>query len=623
MTQLQPHLGSLLFLLLAVFAVYGRLLGHEFLMTWDDSLYVVNNEAVKGLSWQHVKAVFSSYYVGNYAPVQMLSYMLDYELWGMKAGGFLFANIIVHTLNGLLIYRLLLRCHDDRLVATIGAAFFLLHPVQVESVAWISERKNLLAMFFFLLAWEGYCRYRVADDGKGIPAYTASMAAFIIALLAKSVAVIFPVVILMYDFCYPVKTQRIRLWDKVPYILASVIVAALAVQSQIPVDDGWGGGGNGGGLTGYHGGSALATFLSMLTVFCRYIGMLVWPAGLSAAYEPVIHQSIDLTVIAAAFILIGISFLSIRLFRVNRKVGFWPVVFFIGLLPVSQIVPLITLMNDRYLYFPMLGAAALVGCGASYLYKRLRSWQRVPFFSCVTLLLILLSVVSFYRAAIWQNDITFGRDTVAKCPSHYAAWEGLGEAYYFSIPPRNNEAVQAYSRALELDPESKPTLYNLGVLYVERGDYDKGYELLSKLVYLYKDHAVGWAYLGDIYMHRQDYAEAEKSYKQALTLIPNMKQAIFGLGNLSIIKGHLDQALNNYSRIESMGDNDPDLTYQLARVESLAGHRDEALMWMEKALQRGYHNYNNLLENKELSAIRESPRFAFLQQQYFPVYQRH
>lgn len=531
----KPFFGPVLLLLVTVFAVYSQIFSHEFLMTWDDRLYVVQNEAVHGFSWQHIHDVFSNFYVGNFAPVQMLSYMLDYEIWGLKAGGFLFTNILVHVLNGMLIYRLLLRCHGDRFIATIGAAFFLLHPVQVESVAWISQRKNLLAMLFFLLAWEGYSRYRETDGGKGVLAYIASNTAFVLALLAKSVVVFFPVILFMYDHCYPVKNRRLRFLDKVPYIIAAVIIAMLTTQSQIPTDDGWGGG-TGGGLTGYHGGNAFATLLTMLTVFCRYIGMLVWPAKLSAAYEPTIHQTIDATVIGAIILLISIGLFSVRLFRVNRKVGFWLFFFFIGFLPVSQIIPLITLMNDRYLYFPMLGAAALVGSGAFYLQQILRTWQAVPFYLLLVLLLILLSVGSFRRTAIWQNDITFGRDTVAKCPTHYAAWEGLGEAYYFSVPPHNDEAVQAYTRALEIAPMSKLTLYNLGVLYVEMGNYDKGYELLNKLLYYHNDHAAGWAYLGDIYLHNKNFKEAEKSYKQALALKPDTQHAVDGLTNLELIQ---------------------------------------------------------------------------------------
>lgn len=611
------HLGPLLLLLTASIIVYGRALGHEFLMTWDDSRYVVQNAAVHGFSWEHVRTLFSSYYFGNYAPVQLLSYMLDYEVWGLRAGGFLFTNILIHTLNCLLLYRLFLKLHADQLLATIGAAIFLLHPVQVESVVWISQRKNLLAMFFFLLAWEGYSRYRDAAKGKGLPAYVGSVAALVLALLSKSIAVVFPLVIMAYDYCLSTGNKRAQLLDKLPYILAAGCVAAMAIQSQVPVDDGFGGG-MGGGLTEYHGGGVLATFLTMLTVICRYLGLLFWPVNLCAAYAPPIHRSVDITVVGSAFLLIGMVYLSVRLFKHNRLFGMWPIVFIVALLPVSQIVPLITLMNDRYLYFPMMGVAALIGAGAVFLFNKLRTWHKVPLYSLMALPLVLLSIVSFQRVAIWQNDITFWRDTVAGCPTSYTAWEGLGEAYYFSEPSMNEEAIQAYKRALELYPSSVLTLYNLGVLYVEIGDYDNGLELLKKLLFYKNNHVMAWAYLGDIYFQKRNFIEAENAYRQCLAMQPGTMRAVVGLGNLALSRGHTDQARNYYSQIEEKGEYNPEIAFRLACVESRAGRKGEALAWLEKALQRGFNDFKRLRDEKDLSALWEEPRYKTLLQRLFP-----
>jgi hypothetical protein len=390
-------------------------------------------------------------------------------------------------------------------------------------------------MLFFLLAWEGYCHYREADDKKRAAYYIASVTAFIPALLAKSVAVIFPLVLLGYDLCYPAHGRHHRYMNKIPFFLAALVVAALTIHSQQPIDDGWGGG-SGGGVTGYHGGSAFATFLTMLTVYCRYLGIIIWPANLSAAYEPALHHSIDVMVIGAVLLLSGIGVLSVRIFRKNRKTGFWIAVFFIGLLPVSQIVPLVTLMNDRYLYFPMIGVAALTGCCAAALSEKLRRpGYLLPCYSLITLLLLLLAVTSYRRVAVWRNDISLCRDTVAKSPHQYPIWEGLGEAYYFAEPPQQQEALKAFNKALEIAPTNKLTLYNLGVLYLEMGDFDNSYLILSRLLAYYKDHPAGWACLGDIYLYRKNYAEAEQSYKWALTLKPDTQRAIDGLTNLAKI----------------------------------------------------------------------------------------
>ncbi len=604
--RLRPHL-PLLLLLIATIATFGRITGHDFIFNWDDNRYVVENTAIQGFSFQHLREVFTSYYVGNYAPVQMLSYMLDYGLWGLRAGGFLFTNIIIHAASGLLFYQLLMRWHGDRLLALVAAALFLIHPVQVESVAWVSQRKNLLAMFFFLLAWHGYCRYRDAEVGAGRLAYLVSVVAFVAALLAKSVAVIFPVVLVLHDFCFMDEGRRLRLKDKVPFLLAAAVVAEVALYSQQAE--------LGGGRADFYGGSPLATFYTMLPVFCRYLGMLIWPFGLSAVYAPSIHQTIDPTVAGAALLLAGMAFGGWHLFKRDRRLGFWWVFFFIGLLPVSQIVPLVTLMNDRYLYFPMLGVAALAGAGAVFLRNRFRTRPALPS-AMLVFLLFLLSIITFLRAGVWHDSLALWNDAVIKSPTASYAWSSLAEVYFRDL--RVDESIHAYEHSLELDPKNKMAIAALGPMYTELGELDKGYAMLTKFLKLQPRDVKGWAYLGINYMQRGEYVEAEKMYKKALAIKPDSKKVLILLGGLALQRRLFGQARSYFSQAERIGANDPETAFRLACVASLSGRSEEALGWLEKALERGYRDFGNLYDNKELSALWNEPRYTMLMQRYFP-----
>src|SRR6266702_3945087 len=258
LNRLKPHIIPLLALLAATFAVYLQTLGHEFLLTWDDQKYVTQNEAVRGFTPAHLRTAFTTFYIGNYAPLQIVSYMADYTLWGLRASGFIFSNILLHALNGLLYYLLLFRLGGRRLWAFLAAFIFLLHPVQVESAAWIAQRKNVLAMVFFLISFLLYTAYRQPrseDRGprSGKLYYTGSVAAFLCALLTKSVAVVLPPILLLYDYCLLPKERR-RGWlaDKTPYVLAEGVVAFLAWTSQQA--------GLGGGRRGYFGGGPFGTF---------------------------------------------------------------------------------------------------------------------------------------------------------------------------------------------------------------------------------------------------------------------------------------------------------------------------------------------------------------------------
>lgn len=609
--KFRPHILPLSILLVAALAVYGRVVGHEFLLNWDDSYYVVANDAVHGFSWDHIQTVFSTYYVGNYAPVQMLSYMLDYQIWGLWAGGFLITNLFIHFLNGILAYRLFIRFHGERFFSMIATAVFLLHPLQVESVAWISQRKNLLAMLFFLIAWECYCCYRDAVTGKRTNFYILSLLSFVMALLSKSVVVIFPMVLLLYDLCFLQDRRKLLLLDKIPYFLAAFLTVYLALQSQLPDDSAfWGGGG--GRMIEYHGGSPLATFYTMLPVFCRYLGILLWPVNLSAEYTPLIHYSMDITVVFA-FLLLSVLLLSVfGLFFINRKLGFWGIFFILGLLPVSQIVPLVTLMNDRYLYFPMLGAAALIAKGLAYLRDRASARYKVVYLSISVMLLVVMSIVSFRQVAVWRNVVTLWSNATAVSPNSYMVWERLGESYHFSSATMKTEALKAYNRALELNPVSDITLYNVGILYTGTGEYAKGRNAIIKLLERNPDHVMGLVALGDNYQKSGEFVDAEKAYLNAYNIQPEAPQIFISLGELAIARGLFHSAKEYYQQAEKRSGNNPSVAYHLAILESMEKNETEALMWLEKAFQRGWKDCDAILSENNFKFIRETPEFKKL-----------
>jgi tetratricopeptide (TPR) repeat protein len=610
---------SLLVLIVAAFVVYGRILGHEFLSNWDDNRYILENPDVHGISWPRIMAVFSKYYVGNYAPVHMLSYMLDYAVWGLWAGGYLLTNLVLHVINTFLLYRLLLRLIGVRLAAWCGAALFLLHPVQVESIAWISQRKNLLAMLFFLLAWELYLNYRECLSARKRFYYAASLVALLLALLSKSVAVIFPVVIVLFDHCYPSETGRSRYVDKVPFILVAVAAAVLALLSQAPDYTELTAGG---GRAAYYGGSAFATFLTMLPVYCSYLRMIVWPVSLSALYAPDIHKSIDFTVLSALFFLGTLLFLVYRSYRHDRSLAFWPLLAVISLLPVSQIVPLVTLMNDRYLYFPMLGVAGLMAYAIRVVIPRVwRGTYSVA--TSVAILLMLLAAVSFQRVSVWRNAQALWSDTVKKTPGNSIAWEALGESLHYTARPNRIAAISAYRRAIELNPNGDISRYNLGVAYIDLNDFDNAEKILGELLQRSPNNVMGWTAFGDLALRRSRLADAEYNYRKALALQPEAVQIHQKIGNLMVVLGRIDEARSAYVQIEAIqGGNDPVNAYELARIESIAGDSGASIRWLEAALQRGYNDFSGIINDEELTPVLADGRFGELVNKYFPKQKR-
>lgn len=605
--HIRHHKTDYLLLIILTVSVYIRTLGHEFQMSWDDNWYIVYNESIQGISWHNLKTVFTSIYQANYAPLQMISYMLDYSLWGLNPAGFMLTNIIFHTLNGLLLYRLLYNLHGERLLAVVAAAFFLVHPLQVESVAWISCRKNVLSLFFFLLSWDAYRHYRMAETGRGRGAYIASLAAFVLSLMAKSTTLVLPLILVLYDACFLTGERRVRLKDKIPYLVLALVFALVSMHFQNTDFQG-------GIRMPYHGGSPLATFYTMLTVFCLYLWRLVWPAGLSAIYDPPVHVSPDGAVIAAALVLAALTWGAIRLFRYDRRLSFWFLFFWIGLLPFAQIVPILWLITDRYINVSIIGAAALAGAGAVYLRSRLNPRFAPVLYLSIAVWIAALSLTSFQRVGVWQNSLTLWSDTVAKQPDTRRVWEHYAEA--LRSFGQVDAARQAYEHVLASDPSNTGMLAGLGDLYTEIGELDKGLELLKRLLEIRPDYVIGWASLGTNYLKRGNAVEAEKAYVHAQSLQPEAWQLMVLMGNLARAQNNAEKARRLYGQAEAKTKGNAEIAYLLACTEAMAGNMDAALIWLEKALQRGYGGYKSLGDDLQLSALWQDPRFMYLLQRY-------
>ena len=228
--SVNPACFYVLFLLAGTIAVYSQSLDHKFLASWDDYIYVVNNPDICGFTFEHIRAAFTKFYVGNYAPLHIISYMFDYSLWGLNPAGYIGANVALHAMNGLFFYLLVARLSADNRLAFLSGLIFLLHPIQVESVVWISQRKNLLAMFFFLISLLSYVYYREKECSNKHVYYFVAVLSFICALLTKSVAVVLPLALVLYDICYaPRKCRRQWVIDKIPFFIAAAVIALITL----------------------------------------------------------------------------------------------------------------------------------------------------------------------------------------------------------------------------------------------------------------------------------------------------------------------------------------------------------------------------------------------------------
>ena len=606
--KIRPLLLPVIVLSGVTCVVYANTLGHDFLLNWDDSLYVVNNETIQGITAEHLKDAFARFYLGNYAPLHIISYMIDYALWGLRPRGFIFSNVLIHVINGILFYLLLFRMNRRSAPAFLAAFIFLLHPVQVESVAWISQRKNLLAMFFFLLSFHFYISYRTAGKPQSKFFYTSSILAFVLALLSKSVTVILPLVLFLYDLCYHEKSNR-KSWmtNKIPFLFAAGAALLIALQSQLPE--------NNGGRISYAIEGPLGVFYTMLTVLVRYFRIIFWPMELSALYMPPMKVRIDGAVALSALFVVLLVVLGFYLYRRRKELFFWYALFFIGLLPVSQIVSIVTLMNDRYLYFPLLGAAAFYGLIALPSADNAYDFRKKGISLMLCLLIMTLPWLSWQRTSVWSNDMSLWMDTTYKTPSSPLAWNGLGMAYVDA--GRSDDAANAFLKALSIDPDYELALNNIGALYNSRGKTSEARPFLLKIVELFPDDINGLMNLGINYSLSHEFQNAELTFKKVLALKPQSPDALSRLGDVYLKMKKLDLAGRYYREAIDMGGSTAYLEYRLADTEAQSAHPREALEHLESAFKLGYNDYENVMKDSALDLLRGRADFQILLRKYF------
>ncbi len=561
-----------LLLLVVVLAVYGGVLRHEFILNWDDNLYVTDNESIRGFTLAHLQSAFSSFYVGNYSPLQIISYMVDYSFWGLKPAGYLLTNLILHGINGFLLYLAVHRI-TGLFPAAIGSALlFLLHPAQVESVAWISQRKSLLSMFFYLLGLIAYLMYR-QESGRKKLFYLLSIISFSAALLTKSAAVIFPGMILLYDVCYEKRSFIRSLPDKVPFIVIAMVAALVTLLSQ-SLEYG------GGGRTSFHGGSAFATLLTMLPVLASYLRIIFWPSGLSAAYAPDIKNVVDYEVVFSALLLALLSCSALYLARRDRRLFFWLALIPLGLFPVSQVVPLITLMNDRYLYYPMVGVAPFLALGLSLVTRAysVRVRQLVCLISVI--ILSVLAIITYQRTRVWHDAVSLWTDAVAKTP------------------------------------DSPVAKYSLAEVYFKSGRYADAKQLLLETTTNFPDRAAPYELLGNLFYETGDIDKAKTYYIKALSLKSDLPNANLCLGNIYLFQKNIVLAREKFLVAEKVKPFSPDIAYSLACAESMLNHKEIALRYLAKAFRFGFNGCQAVILNNELDPVKGLPAYEKIFSEY-------
>lgn len=572
-----------LLLLAVTLTVYSQV-RHGSFISLDDPFYVTENGHVQaGLTWNTLVWAFTATEQANWHPLTWLSHALDSQLFGLDATGPHLVNVLLHGLNAVLAFLLLASATGRTWTSLLVVTLFALHPFNVESVAWISERKNVLSMLFLLLALGAYGRY---VRQPSVPRYLSVAGLFVLGLAAKPTVITLPCVLLLLDFwplrriqgCSPpsrdpAATQapldRLVL-EKLPLVALSAASAVITMVAQ-------------------HAGGAVASVdlipLSQRVENAIYsYGIYVWktffPAGLAPYYPHPFDALATWRVMLALLCLLAVSALVWKQ-RIHRPYLLAGWLWFLG-----TMVPMIGLvqvggqaMADRYAYLPLLGIFVMVVWGGSELADR---YQVTPGWrlAASAILVAGLSFMAWRQIGYWTSNYSLWTHTVEVTENNYRAEDNLGVALVEL--GRYDEALLHFQNSAAINPEGEISHINIAALLARAGRLQEAiaeYEAAIRLTSDPQDLTVVYSDLGGIYRRLGNYAEARANYLQALRLAPQFMPALAGLGDVEreVVTGRLAETVAVHPSGEGY--------VQLGQLLQQGGKDGEARSAYEQALK--------------------------------------
>ena len=485
---------------------------------WDDEEYVTENPLIHDLSLENIKTIFAvSFKEAFRQPLPLISYSIEYRFFKLDPFIYHLDNLIIHILNTTLVFLLIFLLSRNPAISFIVAILFGVHPLHVESVAWVSERKDVLSTFFYLISLISYIQY---CDKEKWSYYYLSIFVFILSLLSKAMGVTLPFILLLYDHLVERGINRKTLIEKIPFFVISGAFVLITLYTFSSAN----------ALESRH----LYTPFHNLLLACRnivfYLIKIFIPTNLSAYYPYPAPSSIGIFMPGYLFSFIFVIILGVAIVYIqyNRDVLFGSLFTLITLLPVVKLVPFGgggAVAADRYMYIPSIGIFYILAILSERIYRRcnaLNEWAgRVAILSFISMV-IALSYLTYQRNQVWHDSETLWIDTIKKSPESSVAHNNLGLAYYGK--GRINDALKEYLKAIELNPRYSEAYYNTGLAYYDMGLYNKAVESYKKaLKFTWREEDLRDIYnnLGNAYAKMGLLMEAKRSYEAALKIAPD------------------------------------------------------------------------------------------------------
>ncbi|HSC27663.1 MAG TPA: tetratricopeptide repeat protein [Vicinamibacterales bacterium] len=582
---LGPALWICLGLIAANLIVFGPVVRHGFI-NLDDPQYVTENRHVLGgLTWQSLAWAATASYAGNWHPLTWVSHMLDVRFFGVDPRGHHLSSLVLHILNTLLVFGVLHRMTRAPARSAAVAALFAIHPLHVESVAWVAERKDVLSAFFWLLTMWAYVRY---VERSNLARYTIVLLCFVAGLAAKPMVVTLPFVLLLLDY-WPLR--RVPVVDEAPWtspqnrtalrglVLEKLPMFGCALASGAVTVWVQKAGGAMRGLDALPVGDRVA---NALQTYLAYIGKMLWPANLAALY-PISRGDSVWPAALAALVLVSITLVALR---AARRCPFVPVgwLWYLGtLVPVIGLVQVGSQrMADRFTYIPFVGLFVIVAWGVPLVLRRSKTVDAAVGV-VAAVLLAAGAAVAREQTAVWHDSIRLWRHTLAVTENNHLAHHYLAHALAAAGQPV--EAAAEYRRALEIRPDYPDAHNGLGVILAASGKHDEAIAHYRQAIRFSPQYAAALTNLGASLMAQSRTDEALIHLREAVRLDPEFAQAHSNLGTALANTGRPEEAIPSFETALRLGPGYADAHRHLGATLAMLGRTTDAIAHYSEALR--------------------------------------
>jgi len=624
-----------LFLITATLIVFGQVISHDFI-NYDDGSYVYNNSHVrKGWSVQGVKWAFTTRFHLHWHPLTWLSHMTDCMLFGINPGAHHLTNLLIHISNMLLLLFILNRVTGAFFQSALVAALFALHPLHVEPVAWIADRKDLLSTFFWLVTMWTYARY---VKNPGVKKYLLVFMSYILALMSKSMVITIPAMLLLMDY-WPfgrfrieepkIKADQMRresagsrylnkpsirlVLEKMPFffpMIAGAVLTFMAIGFKSFTFS---------KLTKIIPGTN--QIANALVSYAYYIYKMIWPFDLAIPYPKLGTQPLT-HVAGAGTVLLGISILAYVRRRHNPYLLMGWLWYLVTLLPVIGLVKAGPhILADRYTYVPMIGLFIMIAWGVPDIFKKARHGRQILAVLAGVVILSCIAI-SWQMTRNWKNSETIFRHSVGVTKNNHVAHNNLGTTLLNQ--KKTKGAIYHFSRALEAKPQFAKAHNNMGLALARQRRLNKAIYHYTEAVRIKPNYAKAHYHLGNAFLKQGKYKEAAASYSRAVKIQPKMDTAHNNLGIVMSKLGNHQEAIRHYSRAIKINPRHYKAHNSLGSELMRQGRLDEAIYHFSRAIMVK-PNYAKAYNNKGIALskqgkLKEAKRYFSLALKIDPDY---